>query len=57
MAVKMSISSAKRMGVVATAYDTRGKKVIASASKKKINLTPKLKKRKFSFGVLKIKII
>ncbi len=28
MAVKMSISSAKRMGVVSTTYDTRGKKVL-----------------------------
>lgn len=44
MAVKMSISSAKRMGVVATAYDTRGKKVITSSTKKKINFTPKIKK-------------
>lgn len=43
MAIKMSISSAKRMGVVATAYDTRGKKVITSSTKKKINLKPKIK--------------
>lgn len=43
MAIKMSISSAKRMGVVATTYDTRGKKVITSSIKKKINLKPKLK--------------
>ena len=46
MAVKMSISSVKRMGVVSTTYDTRGKKVLTSSSKKKINLTPKLKKTK-----------
>lgn len=46
MPVKMTISSAKRMGVVATTYDTRGKKVITSSSKKKFNLTPKLKKAK-----------
>ncbi len=43
MAVKMSITSAKRMGIVATAYDTRGKRVISSSNKKKINLTPKNK--------------
>lgn len=46
MAVKMSIASAKRMGMVATAYDTRGKKVITSSSKTKINLNPKTKKIK-----------
>ena len=42
----MSISAAKRMGVVIITYDTRGKKTITSSSKKKINLTPKLKKTK-----------
>ena len=46
MAVKMSIASAKRMGIVATAYDTKGKKVITSSSKAKINLHPKTKKSK-----------
>lgn len=45
MAVKMSITSAKRMGIVATAYNTKGKRVITSSSKKKINLTPKNKIR------------
>ena len=46
MAVKMSISAAKRMRVATTTYDTKGKKVITSSSKKKINLTPKLKNTK-----------
>lgn len=36
MAVKMSISAAKRMGVVAITYDTRGKKVINKSTSKKI---------------------
>lgn len=48
MAVKMSISSAKRMGVVATTYDTRGKKVLSKSTSKKINLNPKIKKDKKS---------
>lgn len=48
MAVKMSISAAKRMGVVATTYDTRGKKVINKSTSKKINLNPKIKNDKKS---------
>lgn len=44
LAVKMSISSAKRMGDVATAYDTKSKKVITHSVKKKINSVPKNKR-------------
>lgn len=35
MSVKMSISAAKRMGVVSTTYDTKGKKVLSKTKIKK----------------------
>ena len=36
MAVRMSIGSAKRMGVVSTKYDTRGKKVLTKVKVNKL---------------------
>ncbi len=50
LAVKMSISSAKRMGDVATVYDTKSKKVITHSVKKRLIRHLKIKELGFQYN-------